>query len=372
VNYAFGAAPVAYAVAGTDWADSLSAGAAAAHAKGPLLLVNGGAKAADAATLSTLASHKVTSLRIAGGTGVVTSAVQASLAKKVSSVTRASGADRYATSAWVNRSAFAPTAAKAVLASGANFPDALSGVALAGHLGAPLYLVEPSCIPSLTDADLVRLGNTSRVLLGGTAALSPAVGSGALCADWYTKTYGTFAPKTVSGTGDGVIALPSGGKGGLIQATFTGSNGAGSWFDVIVEDKSAVQIDTALSGFGASFSGTSGWGLAQPVSGSAASSLQVRATGSWQIRLYPVADAQPLPSSGSGYGVYRFTGGSGAWKITGKSAQSARLFDVRQYAAGPRFQVLVGSSAAAYSGTVGHLAGPSVIQVLGNGAWSIR
>jgi hypothetical protein len=208
------------------------------------------------------------------------------------------------------------------------------------------------------------------VLLGGTATLSSAVYWGSICADWYTKTYGTFAAKTITGTGDQVIAVPA--KGGYFTAKFTGSNGASSWFSVTATDKNGVAAGAPMSGLGASFSGASGWGLAQPVAGNATASLQVRARGSWSITLHRVADAPVLPASGAGDGVYRYDGTAGSWTITGSSSASAPLFDVRQHSQASRFSVLVGSSARSYSGRVGHTAGPSVVQVLSNGSWTIR
>lgn len=53
-DYAFGSTSTAYVVTGATYVDALSAGAAAASAKGPLLLVNGAASAADAATVADL------------------------------------------------------------------------------------------------------------------------------------------------------------------------------------------------------------------------------------------------------------------------------------------------------------------------------
>ena len=53
------------------------------------------------------------------------------------SVTRLAGDDRYATSAAISASQFQPGVPVAYIASGLNFPDALSGAPLAGLAGGP-------------------------------------------------------------------------------------------------------------------------------------------------------------------------------------------------------------------------------------------
>lgn len=307
---------------------------------------------------------------IAGGTNAVSAGVASALGK-VAAVSRAAGADRYATSVAVN-AAFAPSQANAYLATGTGYADALSGVALAGHSGAPLYLVQPTCVPSAVGVDLARLGSPQRVLLGGTAALSAAVAAGSVCADWYTKTYGTFTARSVSGAGDQVIALPAGVKGGYVAATFTGSNGAGSWFQVTAQDASKQVTDAVFTASGATYSGTSGWGLFDLAHGGA-TTLQVRATGSWTVALRPAFEAPVLPASGSGDGLFRFDGPAGSWSVTGARAGAGSPgFVVRQYDGVGHFTVLATSDAATYAGTVNHRAGPALIQVVSGGAWTVR
>lgn len=162
-----------YLATGADFPDALSAGAVAGHAKDPVLLVDGAESSVDAATLATLSTLKATRAVIVGGTGVVSSAFQTSLQKHVTTVTRESGADRYATSAAVN--AGTAGAAKVYLATGADFPDALAGAAAAGASGSPLYVVEPTCLPSESFDGLFSTSLGQAILLGGTGALSASV-----------------------------------------------------------------------------------------------------------------------------------------------------------------------------------------------------
>ena len=63
----------------------------------------------------------------------------------------------------------------AVVASAADYPDALSGAGLAGHLDAPVLLSDPSWPSAVMREEVRRLGVDRVVLLGGTAALSPAI-----------------------------------------------------------------------------------------------------------------------------------------------------------------------------------------------------
>ena len=98
------------------------------------------------------------------------------------------GADRYATSVAINMAAF-PTSANAYIATGAAFPDALTGAAAAGAAGDPLYLAAQSCVPSGVRSAALEQGVTSLTLLGGRAALSDAgvqevhLGGPAACLD---------------------------------------------------------------------------------------------------------------------------------------------------------------------------------------------
>jgi putative cell wall-binding protein len=90
-------------------------------------------------------------------------------------VVRYEGANRYATSAAISASDFPVPVDVVFVATGANYPDALAGAAVAGKLGAPMLLVEPTGIPAATAAELTRLSPTTIVILGGTATVSAEV-----------------------------------------------------------------------------------------------------------------------------------------------------------------------------------------------------
>lgn len=93
-------------------------------------------------------------------------------------VERISGSNRYATAIEISEAGF-DSSTHAVIASGADFPDALAGGQLAGYLDAPLLIVHPAL--GVTDeirAELSRLGVTDIYLLGGDAALPEAIETG--------------------------------------------------------------------------------------------------------------------------------------------------------------------------------------------------
>ncbi|WP_434317957.1 cell wall-binding repeat-containing protein [Leifsonia sp. P73] len=136
---------------GWTFPDALSAGAAARAKHAGVLLVDGRASAPDAATVAELQRSGVTNVEIVGGAAAISSGFEAGLSAIPGlTVTRVAGADRFATSVAITADAFpgldsAQTGVvgalhehdTAVIASGANFPDALAGAALAGRMGAP-------------------------------------------------------------------------------------------------------------------------------------------------------------------------------------------------------------------------------------------
>ena len=90
-------------------------------------------------------------------------------------VTRLSGADRYATSAAISKASFSPGVPVAYIATGLNFPDALSGAPVAALAGGPILLVPGTSIPSAIATELGRLKPARIVILGSTSVVSSGV-----------------------------------------------------------------------------------------------------------------------------------------------------------------------------------------------------
>lgn len=88
--------------------------------------------------------------------------------------TRVFGADRYLTAVELSAANFA-SADSVVIASGENFPDALTASALAGAIEAPVLLTRAGSVPAAVLAEIDRLGAGKAYIIGGTGAVSPAV-----------------------------------------------------------------------------------------------------------------------------------------------------------------------------------------------------
>ncbi len=159
------------------WADALAAGNLATRLRAPVLLTDGASLSAE--TRQALDRLGVDRITIVGGTGAIGQAVEDELGAGGRQVERLRGADRYSTGlAIVDRAREATEGDPVgvlVAASGADFPDALGGVAAAWKLGGVLVLVPRSpplgddletWLPSVADA------NERLVVAGGPGALS--------------------------------------------------------------------------------------------------------------------------------------------------------------------------------------------------------
>ncbi len=165
--------PAVFVVTGRNFPDALAAGPAAAHAGGPVLLVEPHAlPPATAAELDRLRPGRIV---VAGGPRSVSDEVVAALRRHTTgAVDRQAGQDRYETAAGVSASS-RPSAATVFVASGENFPDALAAVPAAHRAGAPLLLTRRHGLPAVTAEEVRRLGATRAVVLGGPNVVSPEV-----------------------------------------------------------------------------------------------------------------------------------------------------------------------------------------------------
>lgn len=160
-----------YLASGQNFPDALAGGALAGRDNAPVLLTRGTAlPSAVAGALGYLNPHEVV---ILGGTGAVSAAVAADVDEIVPTVTRISGADRYATAAAVAE--LFPRDSEAYLASGQDFPDALAGAALAGSQNRPVLLTRSDTLPAGTLAGLDHVSPQALTILGGTGAVNAAV-----------------------------------------------------------------------------------------------------------------------------------------------------------------------------------------------------
>jgi putative cell wall-binding protein len=179
--YPDGGAPVVYVASGVSFPDALSAGPAAIHERGVILLSRPGEMDPALATaLDRLSPERIV---VVGGTSAISASVFSAISAYAPGHTvRIGGADRFETSRKIVENSFCPdgggACADAVfVASGANFPDALSAGPAAGLYDDPLLLVrdDPSGIDPATASFVTRLGVQQAALIGGTAALSDGV-----------------------------------------------------------------------------------------------------------------------------------------------------------------------------------------------------
>lgn len=149
--------PVVYIVNGLNFPDALGAGPAAAYQGGALLLVEPTLiPESTRAELERLAPDRI---EIVGGAGSVSEAVKAQL-NLIAPTTRIGGSDRFAASRAVAREVWGDTGAReAFIATGYNYPDALSAGSIASIHGSPVILVDsaPGFDPDPLDAATVQL-----------------------------------------------------------------------------------------------------------------------------------------------------------------------------------------------------------------------
>ncbi|WP_249935140.1 cell wall-binding repeat-containing protein [Mobiluncus mulieris] len=174
-----------YLATGTNFADALAGGALAARENVPLMLIGSGTENLARNVASLLG---VTQTIVLGGNGAVPDA----LLTGFPNVKRIYGENRFETASQVFT---ANPAQQAFLASGMNFPDALSIVPAAGVLQMPLLLAKPSCSPVPPTVPVTFVGGTS-VLSNESTAACPRSQANPLIAVLLSLPVKGRAPKT--------------------------------------------------------------------------------------------------------------------------------------------------------------------------------
>ncbi|WP_238882526.1 cell wall-binding repeat-containing protein [Clostridium sp. YIM B02551] len=156
-----------------NFPDALSVSSVAGIKQYPILLTL--KNSLPQATIDLLNTIKPSKVYIVGGTGVITedvrSQIKTQLGLQDSSIVRLSGSDRYDTSLAVAKE-FNLSTSNAVIATGEDFPDALSGSVLAVKYNAPIVLVSND-IPKQKDY-LYSQGINNILILGGNGVVSLA------------------------------------------------------------------------------------------------------------------------------------------------------------------------------------------------------
>jgi putative cell wall-binding protein len=165
---------VAFVATAGDYPDALAGGPAAATLGGPILLTAG--SSLPEATRTELTRLQPGRIAVLGGASAVPDSVVAELdALTAGTVERYAGATRYETAAAISSRTYTPGAPVAFVATGLNFPDALTGGAAAAELGGPVLLTDPAALSTATRTELERLAPQRIIALGGRAAVSDGV-----------------------------------------------------------------------------------------------------------------------------------------------------------------------------------------------------
>ncbi len=164
---------------GANFPDALSAAAAGGAVNAPVLLGNGAsAPSLSAAQTSALSRSKTKTVHLVGGTGVVNARLEANIRAKGYSTSRLFGSNRYATNAAVNRyvdSKVGTSVTDMWVATGQNFPDALSAAAPAGNGTSRLVLSGGACLPKDSVSSILGTQLDRVHLVGGSGVLGPSI-----------------------------------------------------------------------------------------------------------------------------------------------------------------------------------------------------
>lgn len=159
---------------GDNFADALCAGPLAQKFGGPILLTESQELNSD--TLKEIKRLGVKHLFIAGGTGAIAQKVEDNLkAEGITNIERIYGENRYETSVKIAEKI--GNSGKVVLATGSDFPDALSISAIASKLGMPILLTSKSSMTDVVTGYFKANTITQTYIVGGTGIISAEVES---------------------------------------------------------------------------------------------------------------------------------------------------------------------------------------------------
>ena len=165
---------VVYVASGEKFPDALSAGPAAAYQGGPVLLTLPGEL--PAVVKEQITRRAPDRIVLVGGTDSVSESVFTELGTLAPNVERLAGQDRYDTSRLVAETVF-PDSPAAFIATGENFPDALSASGAAARLSAPVILVPGSAaaVNKGTTDLLTKLVVKDVYIAGGPNTVTPGI-----------------------------------------------------------------------------------------------------------------------------------------------------------------------------------------------------
>ncbi len=177
---------------------------------------------------------------------------------------------------------------------------------------------------------------------------------------WFDDEYGSFEPVQEAGAGDSVLSLPDA-AGGIVIAEHEGASN----FALNVLDETNQSTGDLLVNTIGSYSGATAWGLSSFGDGV---TLEITADGAWNIEIIPFSEADAVPDSGSGDGVYLYEGDSAVLEATHDGQSN---FIVREGTDALFSSGLLINEIGSYNGSVPMQAGPSVLAVEADGNWTL-
>lgn len=171
--------PVAFISNGLNWPDALSAGPAAAHLGGPLLL--SAPTFLPPAVSEELERLNPDTIIVTGDEKAISAEVFEALGDYAQSVERVGGVDRYATSRAIIRRAFGESipSRRIYIATGVRFPDAVSAGAAAAADDAPVLLMNGAndWVDEETHDFLWKTNFQALTVVGDSASIGPTSAS---------------------------------------------------------------------------------------------------------------------------------------------------------------------------------------------------
>lgn len=179
---------------------------------------------------------------------------------------------------------------------------------------------------------------------------------------WYADNFGMFDTLTKKGKGDGIIKLPAGAAYGVVTAVHKGSS---NFSLSVLDDGNQPTGDLLVNAIG-NYKGTTAYGFS--ALGNTGVKLQVTADGSWSVKVAPISSAPSLtlPTEGTGDKVFLYGGAAADWNVVHKGKSNFALIQHSEDIM-PNLAV---NEIGNYKGQVPMSAGPSVVIVSADGAWS--
>lgn len=180
--------------------------------------------------------------------------------------------------------------------------------------------------------------------------------------EWVDDRYGTFEVVTVQGTGDDLVDIPEGVSTALVSASYSGS---GHFAVSVLDEANSATGDLLVNTIG-TYSGDTAMGMHSWMG--VGVTLEVSASGPWEITIAPMSSAAEFPASGAGDGVYLYDGP--AARLTVDYGGSGHFAVVEETSDAWSIGLLV-NDIGPYQGTVPLSAGPSVVMITAEGAWEL-